>query len=341
MDRSFFSIIITALNPGKRLTDTLESVLSQEFEDYEIIIKDGGSTDGSLDAAAKCLEADGFHCEEELSAEDRKDADRQKVWIKNVDGKAPAKELPSGKRVRVIGRKDRSIYDGMNQALEYIRGKYVIFLNCGDSFYNEKVLAEAAYFIRKAERAGAEQGIRQESVSSRGRGTRKKEMSESEEFSGMIFYGNQYNEQQETIVSSAPELNDFACYRNVPCHQVCFYDAALFAQRGYDLRYSVRADYEHFLYSVYERKAETMAMPIIIARYEGGGFSETKENRRRSAAEHREITEKYLGAAKCRRYRMVMLLTLAPLRTWIAENPRLSGLYNAMKSAIYRVLGRR
>ena len=41
-------------------------------------------------------------------------------------------------------------------------------------------------------------------------------------------------------------MNDFACYRNVPCHQVCFYDAGLFAERGYDTDFRVRADYEHF-----------------------------------------------------------------------------------------------
>ena len=44
----FFSIIIVSLNPGDSLLATIDSVLQQTFDDYEIIIKDAGSTDGSL-----------------------------------------------------------------------------------------------------------------------------------------------------------------------------------------------------------------------------------------------------------------------------------------------------
>ena len=81
-------------------------------------------------------------------------------------------------------------------------------------------------------------------------------------------------------------------------------------------------------------------MPIVVASYEGGGFSETKENRRQSALEHKEITKKYLGAGKVLKYQMVMWLTLAPLRTWMAENPKMSGMYNRIKTGIYKVLKR-
>ena len=79
-------------------------------------------------------------------------------------------------------------------------------------------------------------------------------------------------------------------------------------------------------------------MPMVVASYEGGGFSETKENRRQSALEHKEITKKYLGNAKVLRYQAVMWFTLAPLRTWMAENPKLSGIYNGIKNGIYKIL---
>ena len=137
-------------------------------------------------------------------------------------------------------------------------------------------------------------------------------------------------------VHSAPRMNDFACYRNVPCHQVCFYDAGLFAERGYDTDFRVRADYEHFLYCIYDRKAEAVYMPVTVAFYEGGGFSETRENRKRSALEHRVITRFYQGFWKRSFYSFLMLATLAPLRTKIAESPLLSKGYNAVKSAVYR-----
>ena len=45
----FFSIVIVSLNAGEELVKTVSSVLEQTFRDYEIIIKDAGSTDGSLE----------------------------------------------------------------------------------------------------------------------------------------------------------------------------------------------------------------------------------------------------------------------------------------------------
>ena len=42
-----FSIITVAFNPGASLRETAESVLSQSYENWEMIVKDGGSTDGS------------------------------------------------------------------------------------------------------------------------------------------------------------------------------------------------------------------------------------------------------------------------------------------------------
>ena len=274
MQKPFFSIVVVALNPGERLKKTLESIVNQTFTDYEVILKDGGSTDGSLEK----LQKQGYF------------DDKNQIVIQQ--------------------RKDKSIYDGMNQALSLVKGRYVQFLNCGDYFYSDRVLKEVADFIETVEQQR------------------------------VIFYGNQYNQQQNSIVYSAPQINDFTCYRNVPCHQVCFYDYRLFEKRAYELRYKVRADYEHFLYSIYEENAVGVSMPIVIASYEGGGFSETKENRKQSALEHKEITLKYLGKGKVMKYRLIMWMTLAPVRTLIAESPALSGVYNGVKNVIYKIIRR-
>ena len=299
MQKPFFSIVVVSLNPGERLKKTLDSIVNQTFTDYEVILKDGGSTDGSLDE----LQQNGYF----------KDKKQIVIWQK----------------------KDKSIYDGMNQALSMVKGNYVQFLNCGDYFYSNTVLEEVAEFIENEKKktsdtlgnTAAEKGSQKESVD-----TIQKRL--------LIFYGNQYNQIQDTIVYSAPEINDFTCYRNVPCHQVCFYDYRLFVKRAYELQYKVRADYEHFLYSIYEENAKGIFMPIIIASYEGGGFSETKENRKRSAMEHKEITTKYLGEAKVLKYRLIMWLTLAPVRTMIAESPALSGVYNGVKNGVYKIVRR-
>ena len=284
MQTKFFSIVVVSLNSGKRLQETLQSILKQTYTDYEVIIKDGESKDNSLD----------FLTEENV--------------------------LENNPQIRLIQEKDKSIYDGMNQAVTYVTGQYVQFLNCGDLFYDENVLKNVAEFIKKDTSRAESEGNKSKSEISR---------------IPSIYYGNQYNLIQKSVITSAPQIDDFTCFRNVPCHQVCFYDKRLFEKRSYLPEYTVRADYEHFLYSVYEEKARTQAMPVIICFYEGGGYSETKVNRKKSSAQHREITDKYLGK-KAKKYRLIMLLTLSGIRTKIAESPVLSKPYNAVKSLIYR-----
>ena len=75
---------------------------------------------------------------------------------------------------------------------------------------------------------------------------------------------------------------------------------------------------------------------MTLASYEGGGFSETPENRRRSAWEHREITALYMSRGQRLKYRLILLATLAPLRTKMAESPVWSGFYNRCKKLLYR-----
>ncbi|MBD5453680.1 MAG: hypothetical protein HDR30_05075 [Lachnospiraceae bacterium] len=74
---------------------------------------------------------------------------------------------------------------------------------------------------------------------------------------------------------------------------------------------------------------------MIIADYEGGGYSETKKNKKVSAREHQEIVKKYMPAEKVWQYRIIMWVSLAPLRTWIARNPLTSGCYNKLKKIYY------
>jgi glycosyltransferase involved in cell wall biosynthesis len=47
-DHPFFSILTVCLNAGPLLAETINSVVDQTCPDFEVIIKDGGSTDGSL-----------------------------------------------------------------------------------------------------------------------------------------------------------------------------------------------------------------------------------------------------------------------------------------------------
>ena len=152
----------------------------------------------------------------------------------------------------------------------------------------------------------------------------------------LIYYGNIFDELRKIIVTSNPNIDGFGCYRNVPCHQACFYHHSLFEKRGYDTRYKVRGDYEHFLWCYYEQEANPTYMQVTIATYEGGGFSETKENRKRSKEEHQEITKIYMKKKDLLKYKTILGLTLSPLRTKLAESQKFSKYYNKVKACIYK-----
>ncbi|MDE7222416.1 MAG: glycosyltransferase [Acetatifactor sp.] len=276
MRSPMFSILVVSLNPGGKLVETMRSVAEQTYTDYEVIVKDGGSGDGSLDELRSYLKG---------------------------------REL--AERVRIMEQPDTGIYEGMNQAAAAARGEFLYFLNCGDSLVSGQALEQTAQEIgRSAERS-----------------------------SSLIFYGDIYDALRGQVVASNPHMDDFACYRNVPCHQACLYHHSLFAERGYDPKYRVRADYEHFLWCYFRKDARPAYIPVTLASYEGGGFSETPENRKRSAQEHREITALYMGKGQLLKYRLILLATLAPLRTRMAESPVWSGWYNKGKRLLYRGRG--
>lgn len=258
-----FSIIVVCYNAGSKLQKTIDSIRGQTEKDYEIILKDGFSTDGSVEA------------------------------------------LTLGADIKVFRGKDTGIYDAMNQAVVHAVGRYLFFLNCGDYFQDETVLARVRQEIEKRDRKPR------------------------------IIYGNILERSTGAYVMSNPQIDDFACYRNVPCHQACFYDRRLLKKRGFRICYKVRADYEHFLWCYYRARASMVYMPVTVVSYEGGGFSETKENRRRSAAEHAHIVGRYMSKEQIFRYRLILLLTLAPLRTYLASNKVTAGIYQELKRRIY------
>ena len=258
---------------------TMDSILGQTCTDFEVIIKDGGSTDGSVDP-----------------------------W-ENAAGNAGDAAVKG--IVRFFQEKDTGIYDAMNQAVLKTSGEFVLFLNCGDTFADKKVLE------RTAERIAAEQAV----------GTA---------MDRLVLYGDTLSEKNDVTITSAPRITGFTCYRNIPCHQSCFYSAALCKEKPYDLQYRIRADYDHFFWCFYQAKARFVHMGFSVASYEGGGYSESKENRDRDRREHQKITENYMSKAELFRYRAAMACTLAPLRRWVAESRVFSGAYHWVKERIYQ-----
>lgn len=281
-----FSIIVVCLNEGEKLHKTIKSILDQTEKDYEIIVKDGGSTDGSVE------------------------------------------KLAEKEQIRVYREKDSGIYDAMNQAVQHASGEYIFFLNCGDYFYQKDVLATIKRLAEEYKNKAQEstRRLREETKCRAGR--------------PLLFYGNIRERLTGALVQSNPKMDDFGCYRNVPCHQACFYDRRLFAARGFDTGYRVRADYEHFLWCYYKAHARTVYLPVTVTSYEGGGFSESGENIRTSQREHRQIVSRYMAPSKVRKYRLLMLITLAPVRTYLARSRATAGMYQTCKRKVYEAYRR-
>ncbi|MCR4787257.1 MAG: glycosyltransferase [Lachnospiraceae bacterium] len=265
----FFSIIIVCLDPGQKLGETLNSIKAQNFRDLEVIIKDGGSTDGSLDAISQYDDLD----------------------------------------IELVEEKDSGIYDAMNRALVAAKGRYVYFLNCGDRLSDGTVLERTASFIRSFE--------------------------ETEGNKDAVFYGDIFEMTSGSAVMSNPRIDEFACFRNVPCHQACFYKRELILRHPFETQYKVRADYEQFLWCFFEAKAHTAYMGFTVADYEGNGYSESPEGRKLSDKEHAEVLSKYMSEKQIRKYRFLMGLSLAPVRRIAAKSRFFSKTYNAVKRIMY------
>ena len=298
-----YSIITSSYNSGEGLLSTVKSVLSQE--------RITGSTGAAGAAVGETEIGENGGITLEILVQDAGSTDDS---VEKLLQDPLAQAAISDGILKLKVEKDQGVYDGMNRALSGAKGDYVLFLNCGDVLHDKTVLKKVAEEIAEKKGAGdsgeTERPLR-------------------------IFYGDTYCVNRASVDASPRMIDGFTCFRNIPCHQSCFYDRRLFDQKKYDLNYKIRADYDHFLWCFYEAKAEMIYMDLVIADYEGGGISETKENRKKDRAEHKSITETYMDPKELHRYRRTMALTFAPLRTAMAESRLFSGPYHQIKKLVY------
>jgi glycosyltransferase involved in cell wall biosynthesis len=105
--RPFFSIITVNLNSGGNIIPTFDSVKKQQFVDYEHLIIDGGSEDFSND----------------FLKQNKLDFDY------------------------FSQKKDKGIYDAINQGIKNSKGDFIILLHSGDTLKNKNSLTELSKFI--------------------------------------------------------------------------------------------------------------------------------------------------------------------------------------------------
>ena len=155
--------------------------------------------------------------------------------------------IPKDERIHVFVKPDDSVYDAMNQAIDYVNGRYIIFMNCGDSFYDSHVLENVHSIIMDNHFDGSE-----------------------------VLYGD-YSKNGK-LYKQTPIVDRKYMINGGLCHQTVFFGEKLFSKYGkFDNKFRICADYE-LMTRALARGCPYMYIEIPICNYLGGGISEKEEN---------------------------------------------------------------
>ena len=97
------SIITINYNNLEGLKKTFESVFMQTYQDFEYIVIDGGSTDGSKEYIAE-------------------NADKINYWVSEPD---------------------KGVYHAMNKGIMKANGEYLLFINSGDELFENNTIEKS------------------------------------------------------------------------------------------------------------------------------------------------------------------------------------------------------
>lgn len=100
------SVVIPIYNVEKYLPECIDSVLAQDFQDYEVILVNDGSTDGSL-AIAQQYEKDHAH-------------------------------------IRLISQENKGLGGARNTGIKHAQGEYILFMDSDDRLAPDTLSATAA-----------------------------------------------------------------------------------------------------------------------------------------------------------------------------------------------------
>ena len=213
-----FSIITVNLNNREGLRRTIESVARQTLRDFELIVIDGGSNDGSTDVLRQHKEDITF-------------------WVSEPDS---------------------GIYNAMNKGIRLATGDYLNFMNSGDCFYDDGVLARVAGYHSEAD----------------------------------IIVGRDYHYDQTTKrghASVQPERLTMAHFFMATIdHQSSFIRRELFSGNLYREDFRLVSDWIFFTEQIVCQGRQVDLIPDIVCRREEGGLSEQQRNL------NRQETDTYL-----------------------------------------------
>ena len=106
------SIIIPTYNDEKTIIETLDSVVSQTYDDYEVIIVDDGSTDNTSEVVKKYVD-----------------------------------KLEFKEKIKYIFQENRDQLNAIINGLEYISGEYIFILHSDDLIFDEKSIENCVRYM--------------------------------------------------------------------------------------------------------------------------------------------------------------------------------------------------
>ena len=247
------SIITITYNNADGLRKTIESVAAQTYRDFEHIIVDGGSTDGSVEiieayASDMARMASGsvlMGTNGDFVAVDSQDSTLANGVQPHEVTQPAASTQPS---IKWISEKDNGIYDAQNKGITMAKGDYCYFLNAGDTFCNMHVLQ---YMLDDAY--------------------------------GDIVYGNEleaeYTSQGQQIKGRVRGVENpmfLNLYQSCMKHQASFIRRELFDRYGtYDDTMRMDADWDWFLRVIGFNDVTLEYRNVDIAYFEANGYSYT------------------------------------------------------------------
>ena len=204
----FFSIITVCYNAEHEIEKTMNSLLMQENEDYECIIVDGKSSDKTVEI------------------------------IKSYKKKFEMKKI----LVKIISENDQGIFDAMNKGINLATGKWINFMNAGDTFHDNTVLKKIKPFL---------------------------ELTKSD-----VVYGNcwRYNEFY-SYLKIPGKIELLKKGMEIP-HQASFIKAKVQKSNLFDLKYKIAGDHDLFL-KLYIKKYVFQYYPETICDFSLDGVSNT------------------------------------------------------------------
>lgn len=199
------TIVTVSYNAASVIEETIKSVLNQSYKYIEYIIIDGGSTDGTIDIIKKY--ADNLSC-----------------WISEPD---------------------KGIYDAMNKGINKANGKWINFMNAGDSFIDNNVIEKVALSINSNY--------------------------------GVTFGDTIINKNGQRIIHKAnPFYNKKKLHHKMGFnHQSTFVRTDLAKKYLFDLNYKLAADY-NMIISLYRTGIKFKQLDFTIALYDLNGISNQK-----------------------------------------------------------------